>query len=253
MTSAVSLRALRKSFGTLETIAGIDLDIEQGSFVSVIGPSGCGKSTLAASRCRARNGDFGDRTGQRRTCDRGSASQAGGDGAAAPGPSAMAKCSSQRPAAARHQQQGQRPDDQRSDRAVGTSRARLIPRCPSARAVWRHAATGRAGARPRARRAIAGDGRAPRRARRDHPVGDARPAESTRRRARSHDAVRHPLDQRGRRAQRPSAGVITASRANRCRHRDRSARPRRDDVDDDPRFFELCTQVRHALLEGARG
>ncbi|MEO7370244.1 MAG: ABC transporter ATP-binding protein [Ilumatobacteraceae bacterium] len=46
MTSAVSLRGLRKSFGTLETIAGIDLEIEEGSFVSVIGPSGCGKSTL---------------------------------------------------------------------------------------------------------------------------------------------------------------------------------------------------------------
>jgi NitT/TauT family transport system ATP-binding protein len=28
-------------------------------------------------------------------------------------------------------------------------------------------------------------------------------------------------------------------------------RPRPDDVDDDPRFFELCSQVRHALLEGA--
>src|SRR6185503_1600863 len=25
-------------------------------------------------------------------------------------------------------------------------------------------------------------------------------------------------------------------------------RPRRDDLDDDPRFFQLCTQVRHALL-----
>ena len=46
MTSAVSVRGLRKSFGTLETIAGIDLEIEEGSFVSVIGPSGCGKSTL---------------------------------------------------------------------------------------------------------------------------------------------------------------------------------------------------------------
>ena len=46
MTSAVSLRGLRKSFGTLETISDIDLEIEQGSFVSVIGPSGCGKSTL---------------------------------------------------------------------------------------------------------------------------------------------------------------------------------------------------------------
>ncbi len=46
MTTAVTLRGLRKSFGALETIAGIDLDIAQGSFVSVIGPSGCGKSTL---------------------------------------------------------------------------------------------------------------------------------------------------------------------------------------------------------------
>ncbi len=46
MTSAVSLRGVRKSFGALETISGIDLEVESGSFVSVIGPSGCGKSTL---------------------------------------------------------------------------------------------------------------------------------------------------------------------------------------------------------------
>ena len=46
MTTAVTLRGLRKSFGTLETIAGIDLEVAAGSFVSVIGPSGCGKSTL---------------------------------------------------------------------------------------------------------------------------------------------------------------------------------------------------------------
>jgi NitT/TauT family transport system ATP-binding protein len=46
MTFAVSLRGLYKSFGTLEAISEADLDIDQGSFVSVIGPSGCGKSTL---------------------------------------------------------------------------------------------------------------------------------------------------------------------------------------------------------------
>ena len=46
MTPAVTLRGVSKSFGTLETIDAIDLEIEQGAFVSVIGPSGCGKSTL---------------------------------------------------------------------------------------------------------------------------------------------------------------------------------------------------------------
>ena len=46
MTFAVSLRGLHKSFGALQTIAATDLDIDQGTFVSIIGPSGCGKSTL---------------------------------------------------------------------------------------------------------------------------------------------------------------------------------------------------------------
>jgi NitT/TauT family transport system ATP-binding protein len=46
MTSAVSLRGLRKSFRNLQVIGGVDLEVEEGSFVSVIGPSGCGKSTL---------------------------------------------------------------------------------------------------------------------------------------------------------------------------------------------------------------
>jgi NitT/TauT family transport system ATP-binding protein len=44
--TAIVLRGLHKSFGDLETIAPLDLQIEAGSFVSIIGPSGCGKSTL---------------------------------------------------------------------------------------------------------------------------------------------------------------------------------------------------------------
>jgi lactose/L-arabinose transport system ATP-binding protein len=42
----VSLTQIRKSFGTLEIIKGVDLDIKSGEFVVFVGPSGCGKSTL---------------------------------------------------------------------------------------------------------------------------------------------------------------------------------------------------------------
>jgi ABC-type sugar transport system ATPase subunit len=44
--SELSLSGLHKSFGTVETIKGVDLDIREGEFVVFVGPSGCGKSTL---------------------------------------------------------------------------------------------------------------------------------------------------------------------------------------------------------------
>jgi len=42
----VAVRDLRKSYGPVEVIHGIDLDITDGEFVVLVGPSGCGKSTL---------------------------------------------------------------------------------------------------------------------------------------------------------------------------------------------------------------
>jgi ABC-type polar amino acid transport system ATPase subunit len=45
----LSVRGLRKSFGRLEVLRGVDLQIEQGEVVCLIGASGSGKSTLV--RC----------------------------------------------------------------------------------------------------------------------------------------------------------------------------------------------------------
>ena len=43
---AVSIRGLRRSFGDIHALQGIDLDVGSGEFVSILGPSGCGKTTL---------------------------------------------------------------------------------------------------------------------------------------------------------------------------------------------------------------
>jgi multiple sugar transport system ATP-binding protein len=44
--SAVAVRGLSKSFGTLKVLHDIDLAVDSGEFTVLLGPSGCGKSTL---------------------------------------------------------------------------------------------------------------------------------------------------------------------------------------------------------------
>src|SRR3546814_487366 len=44
--AGVALNQVRKSFGELEIIKGVDLEIRDNEFVVFVGPSGCGKSTL---------------------------------------------------------------------------------------------------------------------------------------------------------------------------------------------------------------
>jgi multiple sugar transport system ATP-binding protein len=42
----VSIRDVRKAYGSTEVIHGVSIDIANGEFVVLVGPSGCGKSTL---------------------------------------------------------------------------------------------------------------------------------------------------------------------------------------------------------------
>ena len=41
----LSLRGLRKTFDTQEAVSGLDLDVYEGEFITLLGPSGCGKTT----------------------------------------------------------------------------------------------------------------------------------------------------------------------------------------------------------------
>ncbi len=45
MTPALELEGVRKSFGAVPVVNGIDLVVQEGEFLTLLGPSGCGKTT----------------------------------------------------------------------------------------------------------------------------------------------------------------------------------------------------------------
>lgn len=44
--ASVSIRSVKKNFGEVPILHGVDIEIQDGSFTVLVGPSGCGKSTL---------------------------------------------------------------------------------------------------------------------------------------------------------------------------------------------------------------
>jgi multiple sugar transport system ATP-binding protein len=56
----VTLRNVRKFFGTLEVIKGVDLTVADRELIVFVGPSGCGKSTLLRMIAGLEDVDYGD-------------------------------------------------------------------------------------------------------------------------------------------------------------------------------------------------
>ena len=46
MESKISVKGLKKNFGKLQVLKGMDVEVREGEVVCLIGPSGSGKSTF---------------------------------------------------------------------------------------------------------------------------------------------------------------------------------------------------------------
>jgi len=60
MTPRLELRGVDKRFGGVQAVAGLDLALAAGEFLSLLGPSGCGKSTTLAMIAGFERADAGD-------------------------------------------------------------------------------------------------------------------------------------------------------------------------------------------------
>ena len=69
--ASVTIQAVKKSFGAVPILHGVDIDIDDGSFTVLVGPSGCGKSTLLRMIAGLEQINGGEiRIGNRRVNDR---------------------------------------------------------------------------------------------------------------------------------------------------------------------------------------
>jgi iron(III) transport system ATP-binding protein len=70
--SAIGIRGLSKRYGHVAAVDGIDLEVNEGEFVSLLGPSGCGKTTILRCVAGLERPDEGEiRIGERVVVDSG--------------------------------------------------------------------------------------------------------------------------------------------------------------------------------------
>ncbi|RYG07403.1 MAG: ATP-binding cassette domain-containing protein, partial [Burkholderiales bacterium] len=68
--ASVTIQAVKKHFGEVAVLHGVDIDIQDGSFTVLVGPSGCGKSTLLRMIAGLEQINSGEiRIGERRVND----------------------------------------------------------------------------------------------------------------------------------------------------------------------------------------
>src|SRR5829696_36647 len=51
MAPALSVTGLRKAYGSVQALRGVDLELERGELFGLLGPNGAGKSTLVKIAC----------------------------------------------------------------------------------------------------------------------------------------------------------------------------------------------------------
>jgi len=62
VSAAVGIRGLRKAFGNVQALVGVDFDVREGEFFGLLGPNGAGKTTLISILAGLTRADTGSAT-----------------------------------------------------------------------------------------------------------------------------------------------------------------------------------------------